>query len=134
MSLEDKVRKLIVVSGSVDTIKAGLSQIAGMVHPDLTFTDEEVENLAMLNIPVYSENFTEQEIDDALAWWESESGKAFASRQVQMVEKSKEATSQTIETLISKKVLEIEKNMTDELTDPTEEIMSQLKDVFKEEK
>lgn len=110
-SKQDKIRELIKISGASSTLdmmrgpmiqqlRVNLDQalpnltddhrqqLIGVIEEEFEATFPEFVNMM---IPVFDETFTEKEINDVVAFYKTDSGKAFAEKQPQMMMKSMQA-------------------------------------------
>lgn len=99
MSLEEKAKKLIQVSGAVQNIEYALNEMLKALNSN-GITAEEAEIIAEAGIPVYVNNLTEQEMDDAIAWHTSESGKAMVSKNLTIMNDMQEITKDLVQKMV----------------------------------
>lgn len=103
MSLEEKAKKLIKISGAAKIIEFTLNKMLATLNAS-NITAEEADILVEASVPAYANNLTEQEIDDAIAWYESESGKSMVSKNLSIMEESQSCTEELIQKIIYDRV------------------------------
>lgn len=108
MSIENKVKEMLVLSGGLNSAKDAIDKLFKMIYPDMSISDEEILDIMSEQVPTYVELFTEEEIDAAIAWHSSEAGKKFAEKSTNVLENTQEVTSKAIEKLLQKKLLEMQ--------------------------
>lgn len=96
---EEKVRRLMALTGAEDTGKQMLDIMTGhfaqMPHIPKGFMEKfrevaEQESIVDLLVPVYMKHLSEEDLDAAIAFHESPAGKRFLAAQPQLMQEAKE--------------------------------------------
>jgi hypothetical protein len=96
---EEKVRKLMALTGAEDTGKQMLDIMTGhfeqMPHIPKGFTEKfrevaEQESIVDLLVPVYMKHLSEEDLDAAITFHESPAGKRFLAAQPLLLQEAKE--------------------------------------------
>lgn len=103
MSLEEKAKELIIASGAVQSTEYQINKmLETMGAPNIS--TKEAEEIAEANIPAYVESLTEKEMDDALVWYRSESGKSLVEKNTSIMEKAQHTCQDVIKKILEERI------------------------------